>query len=242
MTKTKHNKAALITGGAQRIGKALAIALAQKGYDIALHYHKSRTQAQQTVLEIKKLGRKCKLYSANLLKEHETQKLVSQSFKDFPALYLLINNASVFKKNDFLKTSSKIFNENFDLHVKAPFFLTQAFAKKCKNGNIINLLDAKIVQNQTQYFAYLLSKKTLLHFTQMAALELAPQIRVNAIAPGLILPPQGQTDTYLKKLAQTIPLRKTGNLKQVTQATSFLLENDYITGQCLFLDGGLHLL
>ncbi len=188
------------------------------------------------------MGRKCKLYPANLLREKETQKLIFQSFRDFPYLDLLINNASIFKKTDLLKTSPKLFDENFNLHVKAPFFLTQAFSKKCKNGDVINLLDAKIIQNKTQYFAYLLSKKTLLHLTQMAALELSPRIRVNAIAPGLILPPRGQGDAYLKKLAQKIPLRKIGNLKEVTQATLFLLENDYITGQCLFLDGGFHLL
>lgn len=242
MNKTKHQKAALVTGAARRIGRALAIALAEAGYDIALHFHDSAADAKKTAKEIKKTGRKCKIYSANLSKEKETQGLFTKVLRDFPNLNVLIHNASIFKKANFLNTSSKLLDENFNLHVKTPFFLTQSFAQKCKTGHVITLLDSKICQNQSEYFAYLLSKKTLLEFTQMAALALAPHIRVNAIAPGVILPPAGQSDRDLKKLVQKVPLQKKGSPEAISKALLFLLENNYITGQCLFVDGGFHLL
>ena len=128
------------------------------------------------------------------------------------------------------------------VHVKAPYILTQEFARLCKAGSIINILDTHITENRTAHFDYLLSKKTLAAFTQQAAVSLAPKIRVNAIAPGLILPPVAEKADYLNRLAKKIPLKRKGNIENITHAVQFLAKNNYITGQVLFIDGGEHLI
>jgi len=241
-TPASKNKAALITGAAQRIGAALALCLAREGYDIALHYFRSEAAARRTARAIEGLGRRCKLYRGDLRGEAAAKKLVTKAFADFPGCELLVNNASSFKPADFLATDAKLFDENMDLHVKAPFFLSQCFALRCKRGLIVNLVDAKVRQNKSLHFAYLLSKKSLLDLTRMSALALAPGIRVNAIAPGAVLPPEGKGRAYLQRLIEKVPLKKQGSLEDLASALLFLIRNEYITGQCLHLDGGSHLL
>lgn len=235
-------KAALVTGAAQRIGAELALTLAEQGYDIALHYHRSRTEAEKTAIAIRKLGRACKLYAADLGRAENAKKMIAKVFKDFPQLEILVNNASIFKVVSFLETSVQSFDENFNLHLKSPFLLMQAFAHKVKKGQVINLIDSKVKHNSTTHFAYLLSKKSLLQLTEMAALALAPHIRVNAIAPGAILPPSGKSPTYLKKIIEKTPLKKAGTLGEIRQALLCLLYNPSLTGQCIYVDGGLQLI
>ena len=236
-----NTKAALITGGAKRIGKAIALHLAQNGYDIALHYNTSKKEANLVKNEINKLGRKCSLYKCNLLNTKELTSLIKEVKKSFPNLSLLINNASIFEEEKFLKTDLSFLDRHLNVNFKAPFFLSQSFAKYCKKGQIINLLDANVTRSKTKYFAYNLSKKMLFEFTKMSAVELAPQIRVNAIAPGPILSPPGKDLNYLQKKGLIVPLQKKGEVKNIIQCIRFLVENNYVTGQCIFVDGGKHL-
>ncbi len=235
-------KSALVTGGAKRIGKDIALFLAKSGYDIALHYNTSEREARLAKREIEKVGQKCVLFQCDFNSLNEPSKLIKKVTKLFPGFCLLINNASVFEEKLFLNTDIKHLEKNFNVNFKAPFILSRDFAKLCKKGLIINILDTNIMRKNSKFFAYNLSKKTLFNFTQMAAYELGPNIRVNAIAPGPILPPFGKDDGYLKLKVKKIPLKQKGNTKFITQALDFLIENNFVTGECIFVDGGKHLL
>ena len=237
----KTLKSALITGGAKRIGKAIALYLAGCGYDIALHYNTSEKEAKLAKKEIEQIGQKCVLFQCNFSNLDESSKLIKKVKKSFPSLCLLVNNASIFKKGLFQETNIQLLENQLNVNFKTPFILSQDFAKLCKKGQIINLLDTYVVRKGSKYFAYNLSKKALYDLTKMAAYELGPDIRVNGIAPGPILPPFGKDDGYLKIKAKNIPLKQKGNTEYITHAVGFLLENNFITGECLFIDGGKHL-
>ena len=241
-TKTsKRRPAALVTGASQRIGKSIALALAAKGYDIALHYNHSKAKALQTAKEIQKHKVQCELFQANLSDATHVTQLIPQVTKTFPKLTVLVNNASIFEKDQLHTGNINDLDKHMTTNFQAPYQLSIDFAKKCKKGHIINILDTHIVQNTTHHLTYLLSKKALAELTQIAAIELAPHIRVNGIAPGLILPPPGEKRAYLDRLAKRIPLKKKGNVNDVTKTVAFLMENPYITGQIIFVDGGEHL-
>lgn len=235
------NKAALITGGAKRIGKALALDLAIKGYDIAIHYNSSEIEAEKTKNEIKKFGTTCKSFKCDLENTNDVLELVSEVKKSFPNLYILVNNASIFDNIGFMEVTPDFFDKDFGVNFKAPFFLSQSFAKNIDEGLIINFLDTRINRTTTEHFVYNLSKKCLYHFTRMAAKELAPRIRVNGICPGPILPPPGESKEYLEEIVEKVPMKKTGDTSYIVNAFNYLLENDFTTGECLFVDGGKHL-
>jgi len=238
----KTQPTVLITGGARRIGKAICLSLASRGFNIAVHYHHSRPDAQKVAAEIRRHGGTCEIFRANLTDPGQTADLIPKVLKRFPKLDVLINNASVFKTSTVKNQGFKSLREHFTVNFEAPFLLTSTFARVCKQGNIINLLDTHIVKNTTRHAAYLLSKKALCELTRIAAAELAPRVRVNGIAPGLILPPEHSKSGYLDRLAKDIPLRRKGKSEQITQTVLFLLDNPYITGQVIFNDGGEHLL
>src|SRR3989338_8191361 len=181
--------AVLITGAAKRIGKSIALLLAVLGFDVAVYYNRSKKEALQTAGEIESYGVRCELFSCDLSSEKNVRPLVSAVLKKFPNLSLLINSASIFEKSSL--TDSRAFDRHFRVNFKTPYILSSEFAKICKQGQIINILDTHITQNKSAFAAYLLSKKSLADFTKLAAVEFAPHIRVNAIAPGLILPPKG---------------------------------------------------
>ena len=153
----------------------------------------------------------------------------------------MVNNAAVFQKAPLTQTDRKLFDSHFDLNFKAPFFLSRDFARICKTGQIINILDSRITRNRSSHFAYTLSKKALADFTRLAAAELAPDIRVNAVAPGYILPPSNINQRDAEKMIRKIPLQNKGTLKAVTQSIRFLIENNYLTGEIIFADGGQNL-
>lgn len=234
-------KAALVTGGVKRIGLEIVKTLAKNGYNIALHYNSSSEKAKEVKNQVESIGAKCKLFQCDLSLEKKVSDLISQVKKEFPELNLLINNASIFIRSKTIETKNDIFNKIFDVNFKAPFILSRDFARNVKKGNIINIIDTKISKNDFQYSAYTLSKKNLADFTLMSALEFAPNIRVNGIAPGLILPPYGESENYLNNLAKKIPLKKKGKISDVIDAMEFILTNQYITGQIIYVSGGQHL-
>ena len=236
------SRAALITGGAQRIGKEIALFLFKKHFKIALHYNTSKGSAEKIAHHINTNGGECFLFQGDLCSSASYAQLISEVFNTFQGCSLLINNASLFKRAHFRETDEESFDRQFNVNFKAPFFLSQHFAKHCEEGHIINLLDTKVSRNHTPYFIYSLTKKTLLEFTKMAAVELGPKIRVNGICPGLILPPVGSKEESFKKMGEKIPLKTTGHPHYITSAIEFLLENPFITGECLFVDGGENLL
>lgn len=242
-TPFKNPGTALVTGGAKRIGAEIALHLAERGYSIALHYHQSKREALTIAHKIEQQsGQRCEIFKADLNREKEAGELIPNVLKKFPDLSLLINSASIFRKSTFKDLKLSDLDEHLNVNFKAPYILTAKFANRVKNGLVINLLDTHITQSRTNHFNYLLSKKLLASLTRMAALELAPQIRVNAIAPGLILPPANKGLDYLERLAQRIPLKRKGSPTDIVGAVNFLIDSGYMTGQTLFLDGGESLL
>jgi NAD(P)-dependent dehydrogenase (short-subunit alcohol dehydrogenase family) len=247
--KSKNLNAALITGSAKRIGREIALNLAALGYDILISYNNSKTEAQKLAKKIiQDFGVKCEIFQCNLQDVEQTKKLAEFSIKKFPHLNLLVNNASIFNKSKFLTAPDCEMMENLNTHLISPLILSKTFAQNVQknsvqNAQIINLIDKNIVRYDTSYFYYLLSKKALGELTKMLALELAPQVRVNGIAPGFILnpidekTPSPETQNIIKK----IPLKTKGDPKNIWQAVEFLLKNNFVNGQILFIDGGASL-
>ena len=235
-------EAVLITGAAKRIGKITAMHLAHRGYAVALHYNQAQREAIDLRDQIRRKGGRCEVFPCDLTSAAAMLSLVPRVIKIFPKLSVLINNASQFTKSRFREITLEQFHRDFSIHLMAPLFLSRDFSKFCKRGHIINILDTHITSQKTQYFLYLLAKKSLHALTQMLAMELAPHFRVNAIAPGLILPPAGKGDRYLKKLSKKVPLKDKGDPWQIVQSVEFLLNNPCMTGQVIFNDGGEHLL
>lgn len=232
------NPTALITGGGIRLGRALALHLAQQGYDIALHYNHSREQAQATAAEIRQMGADCEVFSCDFSQQTNFMPLAESVKERFPAWQVLVNNASVYEAGTLMETNHAQLLQQFQVNLFAPYLLTQAFAQQAQQGHIINILDNKIAFQQYQYSAYLLSKKSLAETTRLAALELAPHFRVNGIAPGVTLPAETRSEEYVKWRVQGIPLQRQGTPAQIASALQFLLDNPFVTGQIITVDGG----
>jgi NAD(P)-dependent dehydrogenase (short-subunit alcohol dehydrogenase family) len=244
----KTSGTALITGGAKRLGASIATHLAKMGYNIIIHYNNSAKSAQNLQEKIiQNYQVDCQIIKADLSDSNQAYNLTKQISKDHKDWNLLVNNASIFEKNDFLNGGIKELKANFDIHLFAPALLTEGLALHCQKrkipGNVINMIDKNIVRYQTKYFPYILSKKSLAEFTKMAALELAPNIRVNGIAPGFILNSIDEKNAYkqTKELISKIPLRKQGSENDIITAIEFLLKSEFVTGQILFIDGGANL-
>lgn len=180
--------AVLITGAAARVGRVIALHLAARGSDIALHYHTSQAEALALQAEIRALGRECALLRADLSTVAEVQALARAAMEAFPHLDALVNNASAFERAPLAEADAASYALHMDVNLRAPVLLTQALAGVWGQGSVVNLLDAKITQPTHNYFYYLLSKKALAEFTRMAAAELAPRVRVNGVALGRVLP------------------------------------------------------
>lgn len=234
--------AALITGGAVRVGKSIALYLAEQGHDIALHYNTSRNEADATAAEIKKTGVSCNVYQADLSDPVSHKTLIHSVGKDFPRFAVLVNSASVFERGPFMESNRTVFDKAFALNLAAPVFLTQAFAAEVGKGCVVNMLDTAISRDDHAYFFYLMSKKSLHDFTRMAATQLGPDIRVNAVCPGYVLPPEGFDKKYKEKLETRLPLGKVPTTKAVAEAVYMLVQNPTLTGQILYVDGGESLL
>jgi pteridine reductase len=232
------NTVALVTAGSKRVGRAIALRLAEFGYDIALHFNSSSDEAEVAAREIAAVGRKCQLFQRNFSHIDEVLTLIPEIRETMQAPGLLINNASVFERNSLIDARPEDFDVDFNVHVKAPFFLTRDFAQSCENGHVINIVDTGISRCKTDHFTYLLSKKALYDLTMMSAAQLAPRIRVNAIAPGLILPPVGTERQLYERASTDNPLRRTGTPGDVLVALQYLLANEHVTGECLYVDGG----
>jgi NAD(P)-dependent dehydrogenase (short-subunit alcohol dehydrogenase family) len=216
---------ALITGASKRIGRAIAEHLAKKGWNILIHYNHSETAANElaTALKQRYPGLFFDTIQANLLNTEETNKLISSAIVKSSGFNLLVNNASVFNSGYIRETSTELFENQINVNLKAPFILMRDFALHCKVGNIINLVDTRISNNKTNYAAYSLSKKGLWELTKMAALEFGPDIRVNAIAPGITLHPDDKDEDYLNKLAERIPLKEPTGIEPILESIDFII-------------------
>ena len=238
MTKT-----AIITGAAKRVGKTMALHLAAQGWNIAIHYNTSDREATLLQDELKSSfpQQQFEIFKANLNNTGEVENLIPQVIQVMQNIDLLINNASLFDRGNFIQTDTSFFDRQMNVNFRAPFILTRDFARMVKKGGIINFVDTRIVNNKSNFAAYSLSKKAVWEMTKMAALEFGPTIRINAIAPGLTLTPEGKDEDYLWKLAENIAMKRPGGLNPILKSLDYILNNDYLTGQLLFCDGGENL-
>lgn len=236
-------KTVLITGAAKRVGKGIAIHLATQGWNVAIHYNSSEMEAELFLSELKSSfpGQQFEIFKADLNNVQEVETLIPQVVRVMKNIDLLINNASVFERNKFTNTDSDFLDRQMNVNFRAPFILTRDFARLFSKGMIINFVDTRIVNNNSNFAAYSLSKKALWEMTKMTALELGPDIRINAIAPGLTLPPDEKGEDYLWKLAEKIAMKRPGGLDPILKSLDYILNNDYLTGQLLFCDGGENL-
>lgn len=237
-----HGKTALITGSAKRIGRACALKLAKEGADILIHYNSSHDEAEELAASIRIAGGKAWTVQQDLSEKDSAEKLMEQSLEKSGGIDYLVNSASIFPENSYADVQLNDFEENLQINALSPFFLSRAFAETSKSAEcIINFLDTRIIDYDRVHLAYHVSKKVLFSLTRMLSEELAPKIRVNAVAPGLVIPPPGMTEEYLKERIHTNPLNRIGTLSQVSDSMYFLIKNTFITGQVIFVDGGRHL-
>ncbi|MFA5575027.1 MAG: SDR family oxidoreductase [Brumimicrobium sp.] len=236
------DKYAFVTGGSDRIGKAISIELAKQGYNVIIHYNSSQSKAEEVKEEIISLGRSAEILKINFLEDHDFD-MTFQSLKTSgKEIDVLINCASDFTLSTIKDVGSQLLKKEYRINFEIPYLLTKAFATIYKKGHIINFLDTKVEKNATNRLDYILSKKSLKDFTLISAVELSPNIKVNAIAPGLVLPPAGKNDNYLLNLAPEIPMKTIGNMEDILIAFRYLLESNFVTGQILYVDGGDHLI
>lgn len=234
-------KIALVTGSAKRIGKFLIEKLSLNGWSIALHYNNSEKEAYDTARTLL-TNTNVMLFKADLTKLDQVENLVDQVNQQLGPISLLINNASILKNDTLLNLDTLNFEENLSIHLKAPLFLAKKIAETGIKADIINLVDTSITQNSKNFFSYSLTKKTLATLTQMLALSLAPDIKVNAIALGPILFKDGQNYEVFEKLQDESPLKNTIELDEIYQTIEFILKSASITGQVVYLDNGRHLI
>lgn len=248
---------ALVTGSAHRLGKAFALSLARQGYALLLHYHTAETEAHRTADEIRALGLPVYLAQADLTQPEGIESLVSSLdslLSDIQSstfnFQLLVNSAAVMQRHTIESLSLEDWDTTFALNLRAPFMLSKHLAPKMTGGGlIVNVTDVGAQKTWSAYPAYTVSKAALESLTRVLARALAPKIRVNAIAPGLILQPRkpsaGRPDIVSAeqwdKLINRLPLKRAASLDEVTSALEFLIKNEYITGQTIVVDGGYSL-
>lgn len=238
-------KRVLVTGSSRRLGREVALALARRGSHIAVHYNSSLEPAKALCRELKALGVRAIPVPGDLSDEAAVGRLFHEAWAGLGGLDFLVNNASVFPpgRMDEMEISDLI--PIIRVNAWAPFLLTRALWRKVRGterrGSVVNLLDTRLVGGDLAHAAYHLSKAMLGELTRMMALEFAPELQVNGVAPGAVLPPEEQDETYLEMLASSLPLQRRGFPPDIAEATLYLLGASFVTGQTIFVDGGRHI-
>ncbi len=239
--KKLTGKVALVTGGAVRVGRVIALGLAREGADIAIAYLHSRAAANATVRELRALGVRAVALRADLGRPAEAKRLVAQAATRLGRLDILVNNAAIFFRTPFLETSPTQFDRLIAVNLRGPFFCAQAAARAMgkRGGRIINIADVGATRAWPGYIPYGISKAGVLMLTRGLAAALAPAIQVNAVGPGVVLLPEGFPRDSRRRITARIPMGRSGEPADVAAAVCFFATcPDYITGQVLFVDGG----
>ena len=230
----------IITGAATRMGAAIAKKLSGPGVEMIIHYNTSRTEAEKLKKELIKNKTKVYLVKGNLAKEQDLKKIIKFSKDKLKYFDCLVNNASLFENDNLKNFTSKSWGNHINVNLKAPAYLTKEFAKNTrgKNNNIINIIDQRVFKLTPFFFSYTLSKTGLYTLTKTSAMELAPNVRVNGIAPGPTIKNKRQTDSHFKKQYLATPLKRQVNVKDICSAVDFFIKNSSITGQVIAIDSG----
>jgi pteridine reductase len=233
------NRVALVTGSGKRLGRAVAIGLAEQGADVVIHYRSSEAEAREAVAEIEKLGRRSVALQADLAQISELPQLFRKVQANFGRLDILVNSAANFLQTEFASTTEKVWDASLDTNLKAVFFCCQAAAPLLKksNGAIINFADIGGIQGWPGFIPHSISKAGIIMLTRCLAKELAPEVRVNAIAPGTITMP-GDLPELEADFVKLAPLHRSGRPNDIVAAVSYLAAAGFVTGQVLVVDGG----
>jgi pteridine reductase len=238
-TTSLEARVALVTGSAKRLGRAVALRLAEEGADLVIHHRRSAAEAQEVVAEIEKMGRRAVALSADLQKVSEIRGLFEEIGKKFGRLDVLVNSAANFLPASVVSTTEEIWDASMDTNLKAGFFCAQAaspFLRRTK-GAIVNFADAGGLMGWPGFIPHSISKAGVVMLTKVLAKALAPDVRVNAIAPGTITMP-GDPPEWEADFVKLAPLRRTGAPSDIADAVSYLVHAEFLTGHTLVLDGG----
>jgi NAD(P)-dependent dehydrogenase (short-subunit alcohol dehydrogenase family) len=237
-------KVALVTGAAKRIGKSIALRLAEDGWNVAIHYRSSAAKAEAVAAEARLRGVKAMTVEADLANEREVETVIPRVGEQLGEIGLLVNNASVFEMDKAETATRASWDKHIETNLRAPFVLSQAFARQFtsdREGNIINLLDQRVWKLTPYFVSYTVAKMGLWTLTRTLALSYAPRIRVNGIGPGPTLPSPRQTEEQFAAQSASMPLGHGASPREIARAVQFILDSPSMTGQMIALDGGEHL-
>ena len=238
------SKNLLITGAATRVGKAIALHFAQRGWNIALHYFRSSSKAKKLKKEIEQNWVKVILIKADLKNPKQTEKIISIAKKKLGTIDCLINNAALFEKDDITNFTVKSWNDHLNINLLAPTILIRQFAKQASKkttSNVINIIDQRVFKLTPFFMSYTISKSALYTLTKTMAMRLAPNIKVNGIAPGPTIKSKRQTEKHFRKQVKSTLLKKSVSLDDICDTVEFLLNNNSVTGQVMAVDSGQNL-
>lgn len=241
-----HGRTALVTGGGVRLGRAIALHLARRGANVGIHFHHSREAARATTAELAAYGVRVTAVEGDFAGAvaGTAQRVLAEAAHALGPIDLLVNNAAIFEPDTLETLSTAAWDRQLGINLEAPLWLTREFARQLppgREGDVVNILDWRALRPQPGYLSYTVAKAGLAAATKLLALELAPAIRVNAIAPGAILPAAGESPERFERLAEQIPLRRTGRPEEVAAAVEYLAASGFVTGEILFLTRGQHL-
>ncbi|WP_289054611.1 SDR family oxidoreductase [Carboxylicivirga marina] len=234
----------LITGGAKRVGYSLSNYFAGIGYDVLIHVNNSMAVGEGLVAELQKKypGQNFSLIKHDFKEWRSLNDFINKVFEKFGLPDVIIHNASYYLSGNLASTQADDMENMMGIHLFSPMIIDKAYRQHNGKGNIISILDTAITSNHSSHAMYLLAKKSLAEYTKMAALEWAPDIRVNGLALGPVLPPEGKSDEFFRSVVEKTPLQKQIDLSSIAQSIDFILGNKNITGQIINCDSGQHLL
>ena len=238
------NKNLLITGAATRVGKAIALHFAERGWNIALHYFRSSSKARELKKILEQKWVKVALIKADLKNQKQTEKIIPSARKKLGPIDCLINNAAMFEKDDIVNFTTKSWNDHLNINLLAPAILTKQFAKQASKKdvcNIINIIDQRIFNLTPFFMSYTISKSGLQTLTKTMAMRLGPNIKVNALAPGPTIKSKRQTDRHFRNQIKSTLLKKSVRTEDICDTVEFLINNNSITGQIIAIDSGQNL-
>mgnify|MGYP002641726723 CR=1 FL=1 len=241
MSTRAASNVVLVTGATRRLGRLAAEVFAERGWDVVIHHRGPAAAADGTAEAVRHAGRRCWVLEADLCDAAATAGLVPAAVALAGRLDGLVNNASVFEPGRLKASGDALLDRHLTVNLRAPLVLLREFARATDRGLVVNLLDSRIESLDWTHFVYTLSKQALRDATRMAALELAPGIRVNGIAPGPVLPPEDLDPGYLARRVAETPLARSGGTGDVAAALRWLIDSDFVTGQVIYVDGGQHL-
>jgi pteridine reductase len=240
---TLDGRVTLVTGGAIRVGRAIVEGLAADGATLAVHHHGSASEARALVAELRSRGRRAEAFRADLTDDAQLATLVADVERTLGPIEVLVNSAAQFTRAPFLDTDASMLDAEWRLNARAPFLLTRAVARgmlERRDGVVVNVLDiGGALVPWRNYSAYCMTKAAMQMLTQVLALELAPHVRVNGVAPGTVLPPESLGAQEREQLRARIPLQRFGTAEDVAATVRFLITGpDFVTGQVIAVDGG----